>query len=71
MAKITTERLRQLKAGEKMTYKMDHPKDLNNARSTASYTQLSYPELGVVFSVCVNRPKMEVTIEAVSTKKKK
>lgn len=69
--KLTTERLLQFKPGEKVTFKADHPKEMANARSAASYAALTYPERGIRFSVHFNRPKMEVTIEAISTKSKK
>lgn len=69
--KVSVEQMKALVPGAKITYKADHPKELQNIRQTASYTCLTYPELGIKFKTSINRPKMEVTLEVFSTKKPK
>lgn len=69
--KVTVEEFKQFTPGKKVVYKANHPRDLSNIRAVASYTQLNYPEIGVKFITHINRAKMEIEIEAISTKSKK
>lgn len=69
--KVTVEQMKALRPGAKVTYKADHPKELQNIRMTACYTHLTYPELGVRFKTTICRPKMEITIEVIATEKPK
>lgn len=69
--KATVAQMKVLPPGAKVTYKVDHPKELQVIRQTASYTGLTYPELGIKFKTSINRVKMEITIEAISSEKPK
>lgn len=62
--KVSVKQLKAIPIGESRTYKVDHPRELQNIRVTAGYVHLNYPELGVRFKTNINRPKMEITIEA-------
>lgn len=65
--KVTVEQLKAISPSAKVTYKVDHPRELGNIRQLASYVSFNYPELGIKFKSCIKRAKMEITLEAVST----
>lgn len=68
---IRTDEFKAMPVGTKTTFKAKHPRDLQNIRATASYVHNTYPEIGKRFKTHLNRPKLEITIEVVSTSKKK
>lgn len=69
--KVSVEQMKALSPGAKVTYKAEHPKELQNIRQTASYTCLTYPELGIKFKTSINRSKMEITLEVIAVEKPK
>lgn len=65
---VSVDDIKAIKLGEKRIFRMNHPRELQNVRALASYTHINYPELAVRFKSCLNRKKMEITIEAVEPK---
>ncbi len=68
--KIGQEEIKAIPPGTKAVFKVDHPKQFNCIKSAASYVHLTFPELGVRYSTSINRPKMEITVEAIPVDKK-
>lgn len=69
--RVTVEQMKALRPGMKATFKADHPRELQNVSQTASYTSLTYPELGIRFKRSINRANMEITVEAIAVEKPK
>jgi len=69
--KITADIIKGIKKGTSSTFKVGTPRDLNTARSLASYVSRIYPELGAKYSCVVNYAKNEVTITANPVSKKR
>lgn len=64
--KVGKDELSTIRPGESRTYKVSSPKELQNVRASASYTHLTYPELGVKFKSSINRAKLEITVSAIA-----
>lgn len=67
--KVGIEELKAIKPGTKKVFKAEHPRELQNIRAMASYVHNTYPEWGLRFTTHICRPKMEITIEAISVER--
>ena len=71
MTVVTTEKLKAIPKGGKVTFHVGHPRKLQSARSLAGQTWKHYPELGVRFRCSCNYETSEITIYAEPLQKKK
>lgn len=69
--KVTTEIIKSIPRGSASTFKVDSPRDLNTARTLASYVSRFYPELGAKYSCKVDYTTNEITISSITTSKRK
>jgi len=63
--KITTDQIKAIPAGAKMTFTLDNQRSFHSSISLVSYVQCNYPELGVRYKCSSNRKALELTIEAI------
>jgi len=63
--KITTDQIKAIKVGTKVTFPLDNQKAFHSSTNLVSYVQNNYPELGVRYKCSSNRKALELTIEAI------